>query len=116
MVLKNHGFSFWPSDGRDLRDFWCNHNSPQSCCEEVEVTIPNHAIRRAALKGTNLRGQTPICGFLWVPAAFCGFLRKSAVFFEDLHFLDASFSRRRRESAKISENLRESAFGFGSSP
>ena len=33
---------------------------------------------RAALKGTNLRGQTPICGFLWVPAKICGFLRKAA--------------------------------------
>ena len=33
---------------------------------------------RAALKGTNLRGQTPICGFLRVPAVFCSFLRKSA--------------------------------------
>ena len=31
---------------------------------------------RAALKGMNLRGQTPICGFLRVPAGFCAFLRK----------------------------------------
>ena len=59
-----------------------------------------------ALKGTNLRGQTPICGFLRVPAVFCGFLRKSAVFCENLRFPNASFSRTRRESAKISENLR----------
>ena len=28
---------------------------------------------RAALNGTNLRGQTPICGFLPVPAVSCGF-------------------------------------------
>ena len=41
---------------------------------------------RATLKGTNLRGQTPICGFLRVfcgflrfPARICGFLRKSAL-------------------------------------
>ena len=54
-----------------------------------------------ALKGTNLRGQTPICGFLRVAAVFCGFLRKSAFFFEKLRFPNASFSRKRRESAKI---------------
>ena len=71
---------------------------------------------RAALKGTNLRGQTPICGFLRVPAVFCGFLRKSAVFCENLRSPSASFSRKRRESAKISENLRKSAFGLGLSP
>ena len=71
---------------------------------------------RAALKGTNLRGQTPICGFLRVSAVFCGFLRKSAVFCENLRFPNASFSRKRRESAKISENLRKSAFGLGLSP
>ena len=37
---------------------------------------------RAALKGTNPRGQTPICGFLRVPrfpAKISGFLRKSAL-------------------------------------
>ena len=33
---------------------------------------------RATPKGTNLRGQTPICGFLQAPAVFCGFLRKSS--------------------------------------
>ena len=61
---------------------------------------------RAALKGTNPRGRTPICGFLRVPAVSCGFLRKSAVFCENLRFPNALFSRKRRESAKISENLR----------
>ena len=71
---------------------------------------------RAALKGTNLRGQTPICGFLRVPAIFCGFLRKSAVFCENPRFPNALFSRKRRESAKISENQRKSAFGLGLSP
>ena len=72
---------------------------------------PKHLLRqtffyRAALKGTNLRGQTPICGFLRVPAAFCGFLRKSAVSCENPRFPSALFSRKRRESAKLSENLR----------
>ena len=71
---------------------------------------------RAALKGTNLRGQTPICGFLRVPAVFCGFLRKSAVSFENLRFPNALFSRKRRESAKICENLRKSAFGLSLPP
>ena len=37
-------------------------------------TLENPRKYRAALKGTNLGGQTPICGFLRVPAAFCGFL------------------------------------------
>ena len=68
---------------------------------------------RAALKGTNLRGRTPICSFLRVPAVFCGFLRKSAVSCENLRFPNASFSRKRRESAKICENLQKSAFGLG---
>ena len=58
------------------------------------------------LEGTKLRGQTPICGFLRFPAQICGFLRKSAVFCENLRFPNALFSRKRRESAKISENLR----------
>ena len=71
---------------------------------------------RATLKGTNLRGQTPICNFLRVPAIFCGFLRKSAVFCENLRVPNALFSRKRRESAKISENQRKSAFGLGLSP
>ena len=40
---------------------------------------------RAVLKGTNLRGQTPICGFVRVPAfsavscEICAFPRKSAL-------------------------------------
>ena len=63
-------------------------------------------IIRAALQGTNLRGQTPICGFLQVPVVFYGFLRKSAAFCENLRFPNALFSKKRRESAKISENLR----------
>ena len=71
---------------------------------------------RAALKGTNLRGQMPICGFLRVPAKICCFLRQPAVFCENLRFPNALFSRKRRESAKISENLRQSAFGLGLSP
>ena len=43
-------------------------------------------VHRGPRKGTNLRGQTPICGFLRVPAVFCGFLRKSAVFCENQRF------------------------------
>ena len=46
---------------------------------------------RAARKGMSLRGQTPICGYLRVPAVFCGSLRKSAVFCENLRFPNASF-------------------------
>ena len=42
-------------------------------------SLLSKTVYRAAQKGTNLRGQTPICGFLRVPAVFCGFLRKSAV-------------------------------------
>ena len=84
---------FFSSSQKVLRSLWDAQNNS-----------------RAALKGTNLRGQTPICGFLRVPAVFCGFLRKSAVFCENLRFPNASFSRKRRVSAKISENLRESAF------
>ena len=37
-------------------------------CSEV------HESGRAALKGTNLRGRTPICGFVQVPVIFCGCL------------------------------------------
>ena len=48
------------------------------------------------LRGRNLRGQTPICGFLRLPAVFC----------ERLRFPNALFSNKRREYAKISENLR----------
>ena len=60
-----------------------------------ETKLCNATDIRAALKGTNLRGQTPICGFLRVPAVFCGFLRKSAVFCENLRFPNALFSRKR---------------------
>ena len=51
---------------------------------------------RAALKGTNLKGRTPICGLL----------RKSAVFCENLRFPNASFSWERARSCK---NQRKSA-------
>ena len=71
------------------------------CASQHDLRVPKGPGRiknttkyyRAALKGTNLRGQTPICGFLRVPAVFCGFLRKSAVFCENLRFPNASFSR-----------------------
>ena len=45
------------------------HRKPQS--GEVRKNHFGDPIFRAALKGTNLRGQTPICGFLRVPAVFC---------------------------------------------
>ena len=61
---------------------------------------------RAALKGTNPRGQTPICGFLRVPVLFYGFLRNSAVFCENLFVSQYFFSKKRQGSAKICENLR----------
>ena len=52
---------------------------------------------RSQAQAANLRGQTPIRGFLRAPAVLCGFLRKSPA------FPDALFSRRtRRESARIS--------------
>ena len=60
--------------------------------------------------------RPPICSFLRVPAVFCGFLRKSAVFCGNLRFPNASFSWKRRDSAKISENQRKSAFRLGLSP
>ena len=65
---------------------------------------------RAALKGTNLRGQTPICGFLRVS---CGF---SAVSCENQQFSAKicvsqmlcflGKCENQQKSAKISENLR----------
>ena len=68
---------------------------------------------RAALKkGTNAS--------LRFSAGSCGFLRKSCENLrfpcENLRFPNALFSRGRRESAKICENLRKSAFGLGLSP
>ena len=65
---------------------------------------------RAALQGTNLRGQTPICGFGGFSVKI---LRKLAVSCENLRFPNALFFRKRRESAKISENQWKSAFGLG---
>ena len=59
-------------------------------------------------KGTNANPQ--------FSAGSCGFLRKSVVYCENLRFPNALFSRERQESAKISENLRKSAFGLGLSP
>ena len=67
--------------------------------EGSELSGKFRSIFRAALKGTNLRGQTPICTLLWVPVVCCGFLRKSVL-------PNCFVFRKRRESAK---NLRESA-------
>ena len=68
----------------------------------------------AALMGTNVRGQTPTYGFsadscgLWFRANICSrFSAKICV--SQMLFC----SRERRESAKISENQRKSAFGLG---
>ena len=59
---------------------------------------------RATLKGTNPRGRTPICGFLRAPAVSCENQRFSTkICASHMHALP---SRKRRESAKISENLR----------
>ena len=58
---------------------------------------------RDALKGDEPKGTNANLRF---PAGFCSFLRKSAVFCENLRFPNALFSKKRRESAKISENLR----------
>ena len=68
------------------------------------VTPSRDTFSRAALKGTNPRGQTPICGFLQVPAVFCGFQRKSAAFCENLrsqmlHFLGKG--EKQQKSAKM---------------
>ena len=46
------------------------------------VTPSRDTFSRATLKGTNLKGQMPICGLLQVPVVFCGFHRKSSVFQE----------------------------------
>ena len=72
----------------------------------VSVVITQHHMQRgggAALKGTNLRGRSPICGFLRVPAVFCEKICVS----QRVRFL------RKGEICKISELLRKSAFGLG---
>ena len=83
----------WQCSWRSLGGPFCLEPPIFSCVGPSHCSELFHF--RAALKGTNLRGQTPICGFLRFPAVFCGFLRKSAFF---------------------CENLRESAFWFGLSP
>ena len=60
----------------------------------------------AALKGTNLRGQTPICGFLRVPAKICGFLQKSAKICVSQMLCFSGKGENLQKSAKICENLR----------
>ena len=65
---------------------------------------------RAELKVTGIRWRTPICGFLRFSVKIFGFLRKSAVFCENLRSPNAWISKRRGESAKISGFLRKSAF------
>ena len=61
---------------------------------------------RAALTGTNLRGQTPICNFLRVPEVFCGFLRESAF------LLRKSAFPKQQKSARISVWARFLALGL----
>ena len=93
--------------------------SRKACSENPELSAARErdALQRTflgpRLKGTNLRGQTPICGFLRVPAVFCGSCENQRFFCENLRFPNALFSRKRRESAKICENQRKSAFGLG---
>ena len=116
---KNLVFSKNP-DKRLLRTLLKKHLLLENLLRSVQLHDPfgvHPTKTRAALKGTNLRGQTPICGFLRVAAKICGFLRKSAVFCENLRFPNALFSRKRRESAKICENLRWAQFvPLGSPP
>ena len=66
--------------------------------------ITKGVFSRAALKGTNQRGQTPTCGLLRVPAVFCGFLRQSVVLCENLRLPDACFVF--LEKARISKTQR----------
>ena len=54
---------------------------------------------RAALKGTNLRGQTPICGFLRFPPKICRFLVSQMLRFPGK-------GKNQRKCARICENLR----------
>ena len=63
---------------------------------------------RAALKGTSLRGQTLICGFL-------RFLAKSVVFCGYLRFPNAWFSRKSENLQNLRESAK-SAFGLGLPP
>ena len=62
-----------------------SNSFPWSCAMELfmqgsstKKMLCDHNRHRAALKGTNLRGRTPICGFLRVPAVFCETQRFSA--------------------------------------
>ena len=83
---------------------------------QTSPEVPRLPRRSAPLSRKPDTLQMPICGFLRIRAVFCGFLRKSAVSCEDPRFPNSLFSRRRREFAKNSENLRKSASGLGSSP
>ena len=67
-------------------------------------------VYRAALKGTNLRGQTPICGFLRVPAGFCDFFSAKICVSQKLCFLGKGENL--EKSAKLCERVRFVPLGF----
>ena len=69
-----------PVQKRDAQHMFLQHRGArgENCYPINSKTILWAISNRAALEGTNLRGQTPICGFLRFPAKISGFLRKSA--------------------------------------
>ena len=105
LLQKGGGGRFFKRGGMVLKnpveDHWRSLKSSTPSRRPSRVSLP-----RAALKGTNLRGQTPICGFLRKSAVFCGFLRKSAVFCISQMLCFLRKGENLQESAKISEKLR----------
>ena len=63
---------------------------------------------RAMLEGTNLRGQTPICGFLRFPAKICGFF----FFFKNQCFPNAHYVPRLTPNLTSNQRVRV-RFGLG---
>ena len=63
-------------------------------------------LARAALKRTNLRGQTPSCGFLQVLVVFCEDLRFSAKICVSQMLCFLAKRENLQKSAKFCENLR----------
>ena len=105
-----------PCNFLDFFRFFCM-SLPRIEGRSVETLAARcYCLVRDALKGTNLRGQTPICGFLRLPAVFCGFLRFSAVSCENQRFpakicvsqmlCFLGKGENLQKSAKICENLR----------
>ena len=71
---------------------------PFFACVHFAPELLSRSKLRAVLKGTNLRGQTPICNFLRVPAVFCEHLRFSVKIRVSQCFVF-------QEKARISKNL-----------